>query len=103
MLNLSTLKTPGVYIDEVSLLPPSVAGVETGIPAFVGYTEKNLTDAGVSLENKPTRITSLLDYVQLFGGAQPENDGIKVTIFDVIEKILTDKTKENLLNREIHV
>ncbi len=102
MLNLSTLKTPGVYIDEVSLLPPSVAGVETGIPAFVGYTEKNLTDAGVSLENKPTRITSLLDYVRLFGGAQPENDGIKVTIFDVIEKILADKTKENLLNREIH-
>ncbi len=102
MLNLSTLKTPGVYIDEVSLLPPSVAGVETGIPAFVGYTEKNLTDAGVSLDNKPTRITSMLEYTQLFGGAQAENDGINVTIFDVMEKILADKTKENLVSREIH-
>ncbi len=40
MLNLSTLKTPGVYIDEVSLLPPSVVGVGTSIPAFIGYTQK---------------------------------------------------------------
>ena len=102
MLNLSTLKTPGVYIDEVSLLPPSVAGVETGIPAFVGYTEKNVTSDGVALLNKPTRITSMLDYSLYFGGAQPENDGITVTIKDVIDKIDADPTKEKLVSREIH-
>ena len=34
------LSTPGVYVQEIPSLPPSVAEVETAIPAFVGYTEK---------------------------------------------------------------
>ena len=33
-------KTPGVYVEEISTLPPSVAEVATAIPAFIGYTEK---------------------------------------------------------------
>ena len=57
MLNLNNVKTPGVYIDEVSLLPPSVAAVETAIPAFIGYTV-NDTYKGDSLVNKPKRIKS---------------------------------------------
>ena len=32
--------TPGVYVEEISVFPPSVAQVETAIPAFIGYTEK---------------------------------------------------------------
>lgn len=88
MLNLSLLKTPGVYVDEVSLLPPSIAGVETGIPAFVGYTARNTLPGGVSFLNKPTRITSMLEYVELFGGAQKENDGITITITDTMEKLI---------------
>ncbi len=32
--------TPGVYIEEIPGLPPSVAQVETAIPVFIGYTEK---------------------------------------------------------------
>ena len=36
----STYKTPGVYIEEISKFPPSVAQVETAIPAFIGYTQK---------------------------------------------------------------
>lgn len=55
--------TPGVYIKELNLLPPSVAEVSTAIPAFVGYTEK-----GPSLE--PSRITSMLEYEEIFGGPQ---------------------------------
>jgi phage tail sheath protein FI len=35
-----TYKTPGVYIEENSNLPPLVAQVETAIPAFIGYTQK---------------------------------------------------------------
>jgi phage tail sheath protein FI len=60
-------KTPGVYIKEVSLLPPSVAEVETAIPAFIGYTEK-AEKKGEDLTNKPTRIKSLLEYQTWFGG-----------------------------------
>ena len=71
----SNLKTPGVYINEISLFPPSVAQVETAIPAFIGYTEKDPT-GGV-----PTRIKSLLEYEQLFGTIAPQQ-GIELTVDD---------------------
>ena len=31
-----TYRTPGVYVEEISTLPPSVAEVSTAIPAFIG-------------------------------------------------------------------
>ena len=60
-------KTPGVYVKEVSVFPPSVAEVATAIPAFIGYTEKAVK-RGEDLTNVPTRISSLLEYRELFGG-----------------------------------
>jgi len=36
----STYKTPGVYIEEISKFPPSIAEVATAIPAFIGYTQQ---------------------------------------------------------------
>ncbi len=59
-------KTPGVYVEEISKLPPSVAQVETAIPAFIGYTQ-NENYNGDSLVNKPVRIKSLADFVEIFG------------------------------------
>ncbi len=67
MLNLSQLKTPGVYIDEVPKFPPSIAAVDTAIPAFVGYTEKATDKVAGDLLKKPKRITSLLEYEKYFG------------------------------------
>ncbi|PHN06367.1 phage tail sheath family protein [Flavilitoribacter nigricans] len=66
-------KTPGVYIEEISLLPASVAPVATAIPAFIGYTETAMNSEGGSLLNVPTRITSMVDYRRFFGeaAAQP--------------------------------
>lgn len=66
---MPTYKTPGVYIEEISKLPPSVAAVETAIPVFIGFTEKALDDDGSSLTNKPKRLTSLLEYEKFFGKA----------------------------------
>jgi phage tail sheath protein FI len=66
MLNLSDLKTPGVYIDEVPKFPPSVAQVETAIPAFFGYTRITVLN-GDSLVNRPIRITSLVEYESIYG------------------------------------
>ncbi|MGN6394799.1 MAG: phage tail sheath family protein [Mucilaginibacter sp.] len=63
---MATYHHPGVYVEEVSLLPPSVAEVETAIPAFIGYTQKT-TYNGQSLINKPVRIKSLKEYEQIFG------------------------------------
>jgi uncharacterized protein len=84
MLNLSTLKTPGVYIDEVSLLPPAVAAVETGIPAFIGYTQKTATSSGENLKLKPRKIYSMRQYEETYGMPEPEDDGLKITIKDFV-------------------
>lgn len=65
-------KTPGVYVEEIPKFPPSVAAVETAIPAFIGYTEKALR-GGESLTNKPTRIESIADYEAWFGSAPSQN------------------------------
>ncbi|SKA36592.1 hypothetical protein SAMN04488128_104140 [Chitinophaga eiseniae] len=69
MLNLTAIKTPGVYIDEVPKFPPSIAAVETAIPAFIGYTEKADMLSPGDLLNTPTRIGSIADYQLYFGGA----------------------------------
>lgn len=65
----TSYKTPGVYINEVSTLPASVAQVPTAIPAFVGYTEFATDTDSSSLLNTPKRITSMVEYVQFFGGS----------------------------------
>jgi phage tail sheath protein FI len=76
-------KTPGVYLKEIPLFPPSIAEVETAIPAFIGYTE-TASFNGIDLSMRPTRISSLLEYESMFGTAQKEN-AISVTIADVLD------------------
>jgi phage tail sheath protein FI len=71
---MATYKTPGVYVEEISTLPPSVAEVSTAIPAFVGYTATHPNDK----DGKPVapivkRISTMLDYETLFGGAFPSS------------------------------
>lgn len=65
-------KTPGVYVEEISRLPPSIAPVETAIPAFIGYTQKAEEVVAGDLTLKTKRITSLVEYERFFGGPQPE-------------------------------
>lgn len=62
-MNISSIKTPGVYINEIDAFPPSVAQVATAVPAFVGFTENAPTP------NIPTRVSSFLEFQQLYGGA----------------------------------
>lgn len=74
----TTYKTPGVYVEEIPKLPPSVAQVETAIPAFIGYTEKAEKN-GESLTGKPIRISSLIEFVQYYGGdTNPSTINVKV-------------------------
>ena len=65
---MSNLKTPGVKIEEVSKLPTSVAQVETAIPAFIGYTKNQIHEDGKDVI--PTRISSMLEFEKIFGGAK---------------------------------
>lgn len=71
-------RTPDVYIEEVSVFPPSVAEVETSIPAFIGYTERARKVADGDLTLKPTKIYSFTEFEQYFGF--PRDDAIAVTV-----------------------
>src|ERR1700712_4682601 len=67
---MPTYLTPGVYVEEISALPPSVAEVATAVPAFLGYTQVN---------DEVVRIATLLEYQQNFGPAQPTTFTVEVT------------------------
>lgn len=65
----TTYSTPGVFVEEQTLFPPSVAAVATAVPAFIGYTAKAQDDStNQPLNNRPTRLSSLLEYELYFGG-----------------------------------
>ena len=97
----STYKTPGVYVEEIPKFPPSIAQVETAIPAFVGYTEKAKELVDKDLELKPTRITSMVEYVTYFGTAQSE-ENITVDIVDETDAdgVTTSKATATLLDAQ---
>ncbi|TQF70956.1 phage tail sheath family protein [Pseudoalteromonas luteoviolacea] len=71
-------KTPDVYVQEKSTLPPSVAEVATAIPAFIGYTTKlNEEGNAPAYLNTPVRITSMVEFEAVFGGAYQESFTLK--------------------------
>lgn len=64
-MSKKTYKTPGVYIEEVSAFPNSVAQVETAIPAFIGYTPQ-ANHKGNDCAFVPTKISSFLEFERIF-------------------------------------
>ncbi len=65
---MAQMKTPGVYIVEKDAFGNGVVEVATAVPAFIGYTQR-ADNGGKSLLNNPTRVTSIGEYMQFFGGA----------------------------------
>lgn len=64
-MNLSTIKSPGVYINEINGFGNSVVPVATAVPAFIGYTPQAMYE-GKSYTNVPTKITSFSDFKAIF-------------------------------------
>lgn len=89
------LATPGVYIEEKSSFPSSAVQVATAVPAFVGYTEKALR-GNKSLRNKPTRITSLSEFHEMFGGAPTTTFAIEASEEEGFTLTVDADTKYNL-------
>ena len=93
----TSYKTPGVFVEEIPKLPPSVAQVETAIPAFIGYTEKAEKN-GDNIANLPTIVSSLVEFDTWFGGSyayQPGDVTVKLdetNNFAVTEIDYTDKS-----------
>lgn len=81
----ASYKTPGVYVEEIPKFPPSIAAVETAIPAFIGYTEKAIRN-GELLFNKPTRIESIAEYEAYFGGGPPQDVNVFLNLSNQFER-----------------
>ncbi len=86
---MANYRSPGVYVEEVSLLPPSVAEVESAVPAFVGYTEMATNLVADDLLKVPTPIGKLEDFIQYFGGPESE-DPANITID--VDELMTGTT-----------
>jgi uncharacterized protein len=76
---MAEFKTPGVYIQEISTLPASIVPVATAIPAFIGYTRRRIRNGITFNPNSPTRITSYLEYLEIFGESFFENYAVTVS------------------------
>ncbi len=76
----NTYNTPGVYVEEISTLPASIAPVSTAIPAFIGYTAggPNVPTASPVVK----RITSMIEFEQSFGKAK--NEALTATVTDIV-------------------
>ncbi|MDN3581259.1 phage tail sheath family protein [Mucilaginibacter flavus] len=70
---MANYRSPGVYVEEISTLPPSIAEVESAVPAFIGYTQIATNLATDDLAGVPTPINSMADYIQYFGGPDIES------------------------------
>ncbi|HKH59299.1 MAG TPA: phage tail sheath family protein [Flavitalea sp.] len=98
---MAIYKTPGVYIEEIPLFPPSVAQVETAIPAFIGYTKKAKKEND-DLTQKPTRITSLVEYTQYFGLSEDETDLEVVLTKDSADRTIIEVKFETGKTPSVH-
>lgn len=76
---MPTYQTPGVYVEEISVFPPSVAEVESAIPAFVGHTQRATRLRDGDLAGKPVKIFSFAEYEQYFGGPDTPAVTVKLT------------------------
>jgi len=61
-------KTPGVYITEFPSFPPSIVGVATAVPIFIGYTETAADpSSGKQMYLQAVALSSMADYTSYFG------------------------------------
>lgn len=98
---MNNYSTPGVYTEEIPVLPPSVAASSTAIPAFIGCTEKTFKD-GSNLEFSAVKVSTLLEYQELFGGPQSASFKVNVTINNAIENIEVNAPEHNLYHSVDH-
>ena len=64
-MNVSNIKSPGVYINELNAFSNSVVPVATAIPAFIGCTPQVLYE-GKSYTNVAIKITSFAEFQAIY-------------------------------------
>jgi uncharacterized protein len=76
---MPTYRTPDVYVEEIAVFPPSVAEVETAIPAFIGYTERAMKIVANDLLDRPTKIYNFAEFEQYYGAPDSPAIGVALT------------------------
>ena len=84
----TTMKTPGVYIQELDAFGNAVVPVPTAIPAFIGYTAKTSFN-GKSILNIAVKVTSLSEFLLIFGDEAPQVQ------YNITSTLQTDKSQKN--------
>ncbi len=85
---MANYRRPGVYVEEIATFPPSVAAVETALPAFIGYTVNRPGAA-----NEPLRIGSLLEFEEVFGRGMPPGVN-SIRLDDNLQFVRADLSQE---------
>ncbi|HEY4335940.1 MAG TPA: phage tail sheath C-terminal domain-containing protein [Puia sp.] len=97
---MAEYKTPGVYIEEIPHLPPSVASVPTAIPAFIGYTQKAPPDKDPgSPISKPVKISSIFEYELYYGTTILETD---ITVLIDLRQSSNPSTVTKTVNKPVY-
>ena len=92
---ITKLATPGVYIDEISTIPPSVAEVDSAIPAFIGYTEKARKYADGDLIMKAQKIDNWSEFQNYYAAKNAQGLGIPPSESNASVKIdVNEKTDD---------
>jgi len=94
----TTMKTPGVYIQELDAFGNAVVPVPTAVPAFIGYTAQTSYN-GKSLLNKAVKVTSLAEFLAIFGNTPPKvqysvTSNILPERLEALEKAVAATAKE---------
>lgn len=93
----TTMKTPGVYIQELDAFGNAVVPVATAVPAFIGYTAQTSFN-GKSLLNKAVKVTSLAEFLMIFGTNAPQveysiSSAILPERLDALQKVVDATAK----------
>jgi phage tail sheath protein FI len=64
---MAEYKTPGVYIEEIPMVPSPIAQQPTSVAVFIGYTEKVADENGNDIRLKGLKTGSLLEFTRVFG------------------------------------
>ena len=83
---MSSFLTPDVYTEEVPVLPQSIAGISTAVPAFIGFTEKAVK-GGKSISDMAIRVSTLLEFKEVYGGAQKSEFEVLIDDDEQLQKL----------------
>src|SRR4051812_10809186 len=84
---------PGVFLEEVMLKPPSIAGVSTSTTGMVGAAARGPTIG------RPTLVTNLFEFRQRFGGPLAASAGTAGELFYAVQGFFANGGRRLYISR----